>query len=148
MFGVCEGRRSGSDPVQFDAGVKKKNKCTTRGSEWWVIYDWMLFPISSTWSLHDGHAASDTEWSEGLTQIQSIFMICENSLEGRAHPFAIFRNSGIGTDIARKATLAHCEKGRIDITLPQNEADATAYFEIFFLPKGGLFCSPCHIRIK
>lgn len=24
MFGVCEGRRSGFDPVQFDAGVKKK----------------------------------------------------------------------------------------------------------------------------
>lgn len=62
-------------------------------------------------------------------------MISDNSLEGRAHPFAIFRNSGIGTDIARKATLAHCEKGRIEITLPQCEADATANWVFFFFQR-------------
>lgn len=45
--------------------------------------------------------------------------MCENSLEGRAHPFAIFRNSRIGTDITREAALAHCKKGGISIMLPK-----------------------------
>lgn len=49
-----------------------------------------------------------------ITEIKYKFVIHKDLLEGRAHPFAIFRNSGIGTDITCKATLAYCEKGGIE----------------------------------
>lgn len=52
-----------------------------------------------------------------ITQIKYKFVIRKDLLKGRAHPFAIFRNSRIGTDITCKATLAYCEKEVIETIL-------------------------------